>query len=85
MNDFKTRRIQRGFKMLQQDCSIVSLVGLCSKEEIPDKAVREDYEKEDFDHEYQLIQTDGWDEASFWGDIYLPLTEDTYMRFEVCG
>ena len=77
--------IQKGFKMLQQDCTTVSLVGFCPKEDIPSEAIREDYEKEDFDHEYQLTQSDGYDEANFWGDIYLPLTEDTYMRFDVHG
>lgn len=77
-------KIQKGFKKLQEDCTEVSLVGFCQKEEIPDEAHREEFEEE-FDHEYQLTQTDGWDEASFWGDIYLQLDGTLYMRFYVHG
>lgn len=75
--------IQKGFTFLQKDCGAVSLVGFCPKEDIPDEASKEEYDREDFDHEYQLTQTDGYDEADFWGDIYLPLGDDLYMRFDV--
>ena len=76
--------IQKGFKKLQEDCTEVRLVGFCPKEEIPDEAHREEFE-DDFDHEYQLTQSDGYDEAIFCGDIYLQLDTDLYMRFDVMG
>ncbi len=77
-------KIQKGFKKLQEDCTEVRLVGFCQKEDIPDEAHREEFEEE-FDHEYQLTQSDGYDEASFWGDIYLQLDDTLYMRFDVIG
>lgn len=76
-------KIKQAFKVLQEDCREVALVGFVEKEEIPDEATREDCDDELFPHEYQLTYTDGWDEADFWGDVYLPLDGDLYMRFEV--
>lgn len=77
-------KIQQGFKKLQEDCTEVSLGGFCQKDDIPDEATREEFE-DDFDHEYRLTKTDGWDEANFWGDIYLQLDGILYMRFYVHG
>lgn len=75
-------KIKQAFDLLQKDCRGVALVGFVKKEEIPDEASREEYNGV-FSHEYQLTYSDGWDEADFWGDIYLPLFEGLYMRFEV--
>lgn len=76
-------KIKQAFEFLQEECRGVALVGFCEKEEIPDEAARGDCDNELFSHEYQFTRSDGWDEADFWGDIYLPLFEDLYMRFEV--
>ena len=76
-------RIKQAFEFLQEGCRDAALISFAKKEEIPDEASREDYDDGPFSHEYQMIHNDSWDEADFWGDIYLPLFEDLYMRFEV--
>jgi len=76
-------KIKRGYEFLIEDCTCVSLVGFKNKNQIPEKAIRENIDDEDFDHEYTDLKTDEWDEADFWGDIYLPMDDDLYMKFKV--
>lgn len=79
----KFELIQKGFKFLKQDCSYIALLGIVNKSDIPEKATREDYTDTAFTHEFSNIKTDGWDESSFMGSIYLPFVGDEYMHFEV--
>lgn len=79
----KFELIQKGFKHLKKDCTGVAFLGIVNKSEIPQKADREDYTDTYFAHEYNNTITDGWDEASFWGSIYLPFLGDEYMHFDV--
>ena len=76
-------KIKQGFKFLKNDCSDVLLAGFVSKDEIPVNASKEEFEDEDFSHEYSDTRSDGWDECNFWGNIYLPLNDELYMNFEV--
>jgi len=79
----KIDRIKQGFETLKEDCSRVLLVGFIEKSDIPICATREDYLDTVFEHEYSDTRTDGWDEGSFWGNIYLPFYDDVYLNFEV--
>ena len=81
MNKFEL--IQKGFKHLKEDCTGVALLGIVNKSEIPHEATKEDYTDTDFAHEYVNTISDGFDEASFWGSIYLPFVDDEYMHFDV--
>lgn len=78
-------RITKGFEFLKEDARSVYLIGFTRKADIPEKAAYEPYDgtDDDFDHEYTLLASSGWDEADFRGDIYLPLQDDLYMHFEV--
>lgn len=76
-------KIKKAFEFLKQDCSRVSLISICSKLEIPESCTKESVENELFDHEYQNLNKDYFDDASFWGDIYLQLTDDIYLQFYV--
>lgn len=76
-------KINNGFKFLKKDCRTVSLIGFVNKNDIPKKSSREEYDDEEFNHEYSDINSDGYDEGNFWGNIYLPLNEELYMNFEV--
>ena len=76
-------KIKQGFKFLKNDCHNVLLAGFINKEEIPKKASKEEYDNEMFTHKYSDLMSDGWDEADFWGNIYLPLNDELYMNFEV--
>lgn len=75
--------IQKGFKHLKEDCIGVAFLGIVNKTEIPEKAEREDYTDANFTHEFNNTKTDGYDEGSFWGSIYLPFVDDEYMHFDV--
>jgi len=79
----KIDRIKQGFETLKEGCSHVLLVGFIEKSDIPICATREDYLDTVFEHEYSDTRTDGWDEGSFWGNIYLPFYDDVYLNFEV--
>jgi hypothetical protein len=75
--------IKKGFVFLKEDCSQVWLCGFVNKTEIPEKATKEAYEDGCFTHEFNDTKTDGYDEASFYGSIYLPFYDDIYLKFEV--
>jgi hypothetical protein len=79
----KIVRIKQGFETLKEDCSRVLLAGFVNKSDIPENAKREDDLDTVFGHEYNNTKTDGWDDASFWGNIYLPFYDDVYLNFEV--
>lgn len=78
-------RIKQAFKFLKNDCSDVLLAGFVSKNDIPSNTLKEDFDDEDFNHQYSDTRSDGWDEGNFWGNIYLPLNDELYMNFEVRG
>ena len=59
------------------------MCGFVKESDIPTNANKEKINKGLFDHSYDDLNTDGWDEAYFWGDIYLPFGDGTYMKFEV--
>jgi len=75
--------IMAGFNYLNEDCSRVLLAGWELKENLPDKATKETITNGLFDHSYNDLKSDGFDEADFWGNIYLPFGDGTYMKFEV--
>lgn len=74
-------RVNKGFEYLRRDCRNVYLVGLVK--EIPKSATKEEVDDEAFSHEFADTHSSGWDEGDFWGDIYLQLTDELYMKFEV--
>lgn len=76
-------RINKAFERLKKDCINVALVGFVNKSEIPSKASREEYDDSEFDHEFSITYSDGWDEGGFYGNIYLPLEGDLYMNFSI--
>lgn len=79
----KFEKIKQGFDFLLKDCGSVTLLGFVDKSEIPEKASKEEYDNEAFDHEFSDTRTDGFDDADFWGSIYLPLEDNLYMQFDV--
>lgn len=81
----KFKLIQKGFNYLNESCEYVAFLGIVNKDAIPKESTCEDDIGEYFNHEFNNTKTDGWDEDSFWGDIYLPFINDEYMRFEVFG
>lgn len=76
-------RINLGFSFLKQDCSSVLLAGFVNKNEVPNKSTKEIFNDDLFDHEFSDLHSDGWNEGNFFGNIYLPLTNEIYMNFEV--
>ena len=76
-------KIMAGFNYLNQDCRRVLLAGWEHSENLPEKATKEKITGEVFDHSYDDLKSDGFDEADFWGYIYLPFGDSTYMKFEV--
>ncbi len=79
----KFEKIKQGFKFLLKDCGSVALLGFVDKAEVPEKASKEEYDGEVFDHEFSDTRTDGFDDGDFWGHIYLPLEDNLYMKFDV--
>lgn len=79
--------IKDGFKYLEDDCRRVALLGFVDANSIPTKAIKTEIDDEDFKHKfshsYDDLASHGWDDADFYGDIYLPLKDDEYLKFEV--
>lgn len=75
--------IVKGFEYLKEDCSRVLMCGFVKESDIPRSATKEKINVGLFDHSYDDLKSSGWDEADFWGNIYLPFDEELYMKFEV--
>jgi hypothetical protein len=75
--------IVKGFEYLKEDCRRVLMCGFVKESDIPIHATKEKINKGLFDHSYDDLNSNGWDECDFWGDIYLPFGDGTYMKFEV--
>lgn len=53
-----------------------------NKESIPKSAEKITSDEEPKEY-YQDLTSSYWDQADFWGRIYLPFDENDYMEFEV--
>lgn len=75
--------VMAGFNYLNEDCSRVLLAGWEHSETLPEAATKKVIDNGLFDHSFDDINNDAFDEAEFWGNIYLPFGDGTYMKFEV--
>ena len=76
-------KINKAFELLRNDCSTVIFIGFVDKSEIPDSAEIQTLDDNTFNHEYNDTTVNYWDNADFWGNVYLPLNNELYMNFEV--